>query len=201
MTYQIRDRQDGMFEIVIMTPVLAGIFPERETALRFCAYLSDIEPELIEEEPSSFGQASRDVREAEAADLLDQAGSPDAPKRAGKAMAIPNLPTVRRSPYVPASKEPDERPRMAAQISDNGYWPMTDAETQAAFARIQQGEKISDVARDCPVSMGQLRGKWANYKRNLQKHMAAAGPQPCKLCAREFTPSISNPDTCARCSK
>ena len=37
MTYTIRDRQDGMVEIVFSSPILIGIFPERDPAEKACA--------------------------------------------------------------------------------------------------------------------------------------------------------------------
>lgn len=206
MTYQIRDRQDGMFEIVIMKPVLAGIFPERETAEQFCAYLTDNEPEFPSDDPASFGQALRDVKDAEGDGVLDDLDAANAEK-AGvrKPVAAPageavNLPAIRRSPYVPAVK--NEKPRMPVQINPASYWPLSEQEALTALMRVHQGEKMKEIVKDYPqITMLQLRAKWANHKRNLQSYMAEAGPQPCTMCAREFTPSVSNPYTCARCSK
>ena len=90
---------------------------------------------------------------------------------------------------------------MPVQLKQLDTADLTPEQTQQAFARIQLGDKIHDVAKDFGLTMGQLRGKWANSKRQLQKHLAEGGQQPCSLCAHPFTPSISNPDTCARCSK
>lgn len=206
MSYMLRDRPDGQFEIILDRPVLVGIFPERDTAEKVCAFLASDEPDLPDDCPSSFGRAVRDVQEAEQEGFLDAVDAPDKPTEAGCQPAVgpigkvANLPALRKKPKPPATK--DEKPRMPAQLRFDGYWPLSEEETLKAFQRIQQGEKIVDVVRDYPtVTMGQLRGKWANHKRNLQKFMAEAGPQPCTVCAREFTPSVSNPYTCARCSK
>jgi hypothetical protein len=48
--------------------------------------------------------------------------------------------------------------------------------------------------------MGQLRGIWAAHKSWMQKHIQEGGKIACSLCTRPFMPSISHPDTCARCS-
>ena len=193
MSYILRDRPDGQFEIVISRPIVVGVFPERDTAEKIHVFLQADDPDVACAETTSCGQASRDVREAEADDLFDldaEGGKP--------VVSVSDLPAVRKASKAPAVVD---KPRMAVQINQASYWPMSEEDTRIALARIQQGEKVVDVAKDYPVSMGQLRGKWANYKRNLQRYMAEAGPQPCRLCAREFTPSVSNPDTCARCSK
>lgn len=183
MSYQIRDRSDGMFELVFDKPVLVGIFPERDGAEKYCAFLNDQDPELPEDQPASFGQALKDI--AEAVSDLDEIPPP-----VRNSSRPANLPAVVL-----------DKPKAPAQIRDDSAAGMSDEETAKAFARIQQGEKVFDVARDFGVSGNSLRAKWAKHKRDLQKHMAEAGQQPCRLCKRPFTPSISNPDTCARCSK
>ena len=197
MSYDLRDRSDGQVEIILSRPILVGVFPERETAERICAFLRADQPELPDDCPESFVRAMRDVHVATDADL-DEIASTASAKPNVMAEKSARLPALRKPAKAPAVVD---KPRMAAQISQSSYWPMSLEDTQTALARIQNGEKIVDVAKDYPVSMMQLRAKWANWKRSLQKHIAEAGPQPCKLCAREFVPSISNPDTCARCSK
>lgn len=190
MGYEIRDRQDGMFELDFAKPILVGIFPERDGAERYCAFLGDQEPELLPDAPASFGQALRDVAEAEV--QFDAAPAEEAPAEpVRKQRAVPrNLPTV-----LP------EKPQAAAQIQLVEDASLTQDEAMRAFARIQQGEKIADVARDFRVNMLHLRSRWTLHKRYLQKHLAEGGQEKCTLCARPFTPSISHPDTCARCSK
>ena len=73
MGYEIRDRSDGMFEVVIARPVMVGIFPDRIRAESYRAWLSDHDPELPAEEPACFGQALKDVARlnAEIADLRE----------------------------------------------------------------------------------------------------------------------------------
>lgn len=134
MSYQIRDRSDGMFELVFDKPVLVGIFPERDGAEKYCAFLNDQDPELPEDQPASFGQALKDV--AEAVSDLDEISPP-----VRNSSRPANLPAV-----VP------DKPKAPAQIRDDSAAGMSDEETAKAFARIQQGEKVFDVARDFSVS-------------------------------------------------
>ncbi len=71
---------------------------------------------------------------------------------------------------------------------------------ETALKRLTAGEEPAAVALDLGVSVSQLRGIWARHRRELQRFYASGGQETCKLCARLFTPSVSNPDTCARCS-
>lgn len=192
MTYILRDRPDGQYEIVVSRPVLVGIFPERDTAEQFRAFLQSDEPELADDHPESFPRVMHSLEPASDDDLSAIEESEAAPVRrpaTPKARAPKALPAVVDTPLPPA------------QIQQPVSWTLSDEDTQRAFARLQQGERVTDVARSLGVNMGQLRSKWACQKRNLQKYMASAGPQPCAFCAREFTPSITNPYACARCSK
>ena len=191
MSYVVRDRPDGQVEILFSRPILVGIFPARETATTVCAFLNDGEPELPPDEPARFSQASTDVAEAEddATDLSEIVPDTPAPVRKARP-ARSNLPAT-----VP------EKPKAPAQIQPDDDTTLTPDQAMQAFARIQQGERIIDIAKDFGVSMGHLRSRWALHKRYLQQHMAEGGQQACTLCAHPFTPSISNPDTCARCSK
>lgn len=191
MSYSVRDRQDGMVEVVFSAPILIGIFPERDTAEKVCAYMQtdDSESEIPLPEAAGFGRAKADVAEAEAADLEAIEAEAAAPVRKTR-------PRTRNLPALVKDK-----PQMPVQLKQVDAIELTAEQTQHAFARIQQGEKIHAVAKDFGLTMGQLRGKWANHKRHLQQHLAEGGQQPCSLCAHPFTPSISNPDTCARCSK
>ncbi|AWD21592.1 hypothetical protein [Fuscovulum blasticum] len=69
MTYMLRDRPDGQVEIVLSRPVLVGIFPERDVALRVCAFLQDEAVDWPEDQPAGFATAASDAAEAEAEDL------------------------------------------------------------------------------------------------------------------------------------
>jgi len=92
-----------------------------------------------------------------------------------------------------------EKPRQPPILTPTAP-DLTDEQIATAFRRIAEGEKLVVVAPDFGLTMGQLRGMWANHKRQLQKHIAEGGQVPCALCTKLFTPSISHPDTCARCS-
>lgn len=187
MGYIVRDRSDGQVEIVLARPMLIGVFPDRDIADRVCAMLRADEPPLPDDEPAMFARAAADVVDAAAEDLDKIADEvAPAPRRYSRRTQVPALAPVK--PQAPARTAPAVHNLSEAQIAQ-------------AFARIQQGEKIHAVATDNDLTMGQLRGMWANHKRQLQRYMADAGQQPCRLCTRPFTPSITNPDTCARCSQ
>ncbi|MDR5655227.1 hypothetical protein [Ruixingdingia sedimenti] len=166
-----------------------GIFPDRDMASRFSAFLRDEEVELPDCRPPAFAAAAADVAEAEAeAEALAESEEhlpSDAP---------PRLPFEGPGRCMPDRE--DDRPMPPAFIKA----PTLPAEaTAAAFARIQTGERIGEVAPDFGLTMAQLRAMWANHRRQMQKHIAESGRQPCVLCAKPFVPSVDHPDTCARC--
>jgi len=182
MTIMMRDRPDGQVEIVLCRPEVVGIMSDRDMAARFVAFLQADDPDLIEDEPSGFATAAADVAEVAALDLEDVAPPVRKPTRSAV-----NLPAV-------VSDKPQPPVVFAAPKE------LTEAEVAAAFDRLHLGEKLTAVAQDMGITMGRLRGMWASHLKGLQRHMAEGGQQPCTLCRRPFTPSISSPDTCARCS-
>lgn len=82
-----------------------------------------------------------------------------------------------------------------------------------AFRRRRNGERLKDIAADMDLHFNSLRSAWAGHCNARKAVEKAAAPPPsrpalpvpaqevCTLCSREFTPSIANPDTCARCTK
>lgn len=180
MTYMLRDRPDGQFEIVLTRSMLVGIFPEKQTASKVMFFLREEEIDLVEDAPATFGQASRDT--AEAVDsVLDTIDMADHAKPA----------PIR--PPVPAQikRTPPAAPIKAA---------LTDEQAEVAFGRISAGEKLGVVAPEFGLTMNQLRGLWANHCRKLQQHLTTGGKVVCRMCGKDFMPSLSHPDTCARCS-
>lgn len=190
MTFQLRDRPDGQFEIIVSRPMLVGIFPDRDIASRVCAFLSAEDIEVPELAASGFATAAADVAatEAEALELAKIAETTPPRPRPVRARGT-NLPAV-----VP------DKPRAPAAIEHAAPARLTDEQLTAAFKRITDGEKISTIAPDFGLTFGQLRGIWGNHRRRMQAHIAEAGQKACVLCARAFTPSLMHPDTCARCS-
>lgn len=186
MTYILRDRPDGMVEIVMSRPVLVGIFPDSDVAAKVYAFLSD-EPELPDDRPANFAAVATDAANvvADTADLIRKATEADRPKP--KAAKL-QLPAVVEKPAAPVWVTPT--PNL-----------LSDEDKAKAFARLGNGEKLVSVAKDFGVTFAQLRGSWASHKRHLQKFMAEDGQQACKHCRKPFTPSLTNPETCARCSK
>lgn len=205
MSYMLRDRPDGQVEIILTKPILVGIFPEREVAQRVCTFLREEAIDWPTEEAASFSRASADVAEALEANLddlveaedADEAGEArlrDLVEKSRPAPALASPPPVRNLPAVV-----QEKPVAPVFLTDT---PITLSPQQqtAAFKRIAEGDKLSVVALELGVGMPQLRGMWTGYKRRMQKHLAEGGQVACTLCTKPFTPSISHPDTCARCS-
>lgn len=189
MTYMLRDRPDGQVEIIIHRPMLVGVFPERDMAERVRAFLQSGDQDLPEDQARGFERAESDAAEAAAEDLDAVADIVD------KVDGMPR--TSARSVRLPAVvKEKPQPPARLPVVTHN----LTEDQINTAFSRIHSGEKIAAVAMELGLTMFQLRGMWANQKQKLQKHMAEGGKQKCKQCERMFTPSLSSPDLCARCS-
>jgi len=190
MSYMLRDRPDGQVEIILTKPILIGIFPERDVAQRVCTFLQEEAIDWHAEEPAT-------VADDAAADDLTESVEAEQALRAlvDKTRNAPPPPPVKNLPvHVP------ERPRQPPILTPAAP-ALTDEQKSAAFRRIVEGEKISAVAPDFGLTMHQLRGIWAAHKSWLQKHLAEGGQIACSLCTRPFVPSISHPDTCARCSR
>lgn len=93
--------------------------------------------------------------------------------------------------------ERDMAERVRAFLKDDQPELPDDRPAHFREAKADAGEAATDLG----LSVFQLRGMWANHRRQMQTYMAGSGQQPCQQCQRPFTPSISNPETCARCSK
>lgn len=182
MNYELRDRPDGQVEIVLNRPELVGVFPERDVARKVLLFLTASEAETVDEVAPLGGEPVEPWQP----DDVQTEGSPARPK-AGRATKV----------QLPAVVEDKPRPPVWLKPAPPA---LTEAQKDKAFERITAGEKLGAVAADIGVSMQQLRGAWAHHCRTLQAHLAGGGLQPCSLCGKPFTPSISNPETCARCS-
>ena len=196
MTYMLRDRPDGQIEIIVVQPAVVGVFAERDVAERVCVFLQDDENHgQVDDQPANFAAAKADVEAAEAEAVAEvvlsgQGGVP--------AFSKPQPRQERRKPgLLPA--EVDE-PTRTVQLVVARPKHLTEEQAEQAFARLSGGQKLADVAPDFGITMNQLRGIWANHKRQLQKHLAEGGQEACTICAKPFTPSIASPDKCARCS-
>lgn len=184
MTYMLRDLPDGQVEITISRPLRVGILSDRDMAARFVAFLQHEEPDLIEEQPPGFATAQADSAAAVTLDLDEIVTETPKPRRQRGVANLPVLADVpTRTALLPVAR-----------------LTLTDAQREVAFARLGGGESIASVAPDFGLSQAQLRGAWGHHCKVMQRHLAEGGQQPCSLCQKPFTPSISHPDTCARCS-
>lgn len=203
MTIALRDRPDGQVEIVLSRPEVIGVMAGRDMAERFVAFLQEEEPELK--------LAADYVPDADDADLVSEAQGPVvgdittvAPARANPMRPQPSSSeerALRRKESAPGQLPAViETPKPPAVIRPVVPAHLTEAQLDQAFGRIAAGEKIAVVAADIGTTFGSLRGLWANHCRKMQRHIAEGRQIECRLCQKPFTPSISNPETCARCS-
>lgn len=88
---------------------------------------------------------------------------------------------------------------VAVSALSEGAEGWTEDRLEAAFKRIDAGERLMDVARDMGGDWRSLRGRWGAHKRAQTE--TVPDQQPCSICERLFTPSNSNPDQCARCAR
>ena len=183
MSYMMRDRPDGQFEIVLNKPILVGIFPDEGEASKVMFFLAEEEEDFAEESHASFGQALRDTRDAEAEIAAEL-----------QAIEVPTAapPLTRVQALVPKAKRP-----AVLVVSDR----LTEDQIEAAFLRIDAGEQLGKVAEDYGVTMGQMRSLRGQQARKIQQHLAEGGKVICTMCKEKFVPSLSHPDTCARCSR
>lgn len=204
MSYMVRERPDGQVEIVLSKPILIGIFPERDVAERVCSFLQDGEVDWPEEEPEGASDVEDltlvEVDDVDAAgeahlrDLVEKARPQIVAPRDLQRMAAPPPAPVRNLPAVVQEKPVAPVFLTAAPIK------LTEEQKAEAFRRIENGEKIAVIAPDFGLTLAQLRSQWAMHKRLLQQHLREGGQIACALCKTPFTPSISSPDKCARCS-
>lgn len=182
MTYVLRDRPDGQIEIAVLRPVVVGVFPDADYAYKFVAFLKVEEPELVDDTSPEF-----DLPDDPDDDLTVLIEVSEPIKKRVEAAISAAFP-------VPAALKP-KAPALIPRA------PSLSQEDRAlAFSRIGDGEKIGTVAVDFGVTMFEMRGMWAQYRYKLQKELAEGGQQNCVLCTKKFTPSMSHPDRCARCS-
>lgn len=196
MTYQLRDRPDGQIEIVVLRPETVGTFADRAIAEKVMTFLQEDDAfngvRAAEEEPEGLFGARV---EAEAALVVEEVLEELAPASPGPAMRPDDAAPVQ----LPAVLAP-EKPRQPAQLTPPPG-VLTEQQKDEAFQRLMAGEKMPDVARDFGVTFAQMRGLWTGYRRRMQQHYAGGGRVRCRQCQRPFMPSVTHPDTCARCSR
>lgn len=188
MTITLRDRPDGQIEVLVQKPVVVGVLADRDLAERFVAFLT-LEDDAAEEDSVRIATDGNDevAQELDLAQIAQEVAPVPPKPRPKRRSQREQLPAVIEKPKAPALL-PVVRPAL------------TDVQLDEAFGLLGGGEKLSAVAIRFGVPMSQLRGYWAQHRKQVQRHLADGGQQPCSLCQKPFTPSISHPDTCARCS-
>ncbi|MDO5648370.1 hypothetical protein [Paracoccus sp. (in: a-proteobacteria)] len=171
-------RPDGGVEVRQITETVIATFTDPAHAALFCAALT------ADETP--------DAR------FFDHAeGQPDAAPAPVAVVAVQNETDTPPNRQARRDEMDDDRPRQPPETTVQA----SDDDLQWAFARIESGDKIQDIAAEKGWNWRSLRASWSRECQRRQKEVAASGPVNCTLCDRAFTPSLSNPDTCARCAK
>lgn len=190
MTIMLRDRPDGQVEVILNRPEVIGVMRDHDLAAQFIAFLTERDPELkLAGDAVPLHEVAESLDDiAAAADAADGVALKSAPvAQAQRKAPKVQLPAVLALPSPPARRLPERL-------------KLTEGQREAAFGRLGGGEPIASVAPDFGLSPAQLRGAWGHHCKVLQRHLAEGGQVPCKLCTKAFTPSISHPETCARCS-
>lgn len=177
-TFSLEHRPDGSTVILLSRPVVIGTFPDADMARRVLNLL------LLDEAAPGLAAAM----ETPVPVAVPPPPAAPVPQPVAPARPVANLPAV-------VSPRPTAPARLASALA-----LLTEDQKSAAFRRIADGEKLAAVAADIGVPMNQLRGSWAAHKSQMQRHYAEGGQIACKLCTKPFTPSLTHPDTCARCS-
>lgn len=212
MEFRLNEPEPGVFEIVQSMPVVVGTFADRGIAQKVMGFLEM--------------DAVNAQRKAEAADQAERpaavsSGAPAA-VRPGMAQEAVAPPAPAAAPAVPDAPKPEAAALAKGQKAGTAYFDWTETELQQAFARLEQGGKVKDVAETFGKSWTALRAKWAAHRRMVQSRSTALVPvggapktpvekvsaavrdleaqNACTVCGRYFTPTLENLDLCARCS-
>lgn len=216
MAYQLRERPDGMVEIVINRPQLVGMFPDRAMAEKVFHFLAE---EAIDWPVETVAAEADVVTDCDhIAD--DAAGAPAVFRHAPVAVVAEDemggddeVIAICDDPVDDAGDGPQGHPLCqawapatdAVRIGDAPAQPagfLTPEQRAEAFERLGSGARIAEVAPAFGVRLAVLRGMWAAHvKKTMAEVEARPGMVDCVLCGREFRPSASHPDTCARCSR
>ena len=227
MTYSLRVREDGQTEVLEHSAVVIGTFVHAEHARHFYDWMAgahltvrkapepEIELVLPAEDPPSANVAPRPTPggapgltiprlsvPAPAARTSRPSDTPEQPNaQAERDSAVSsavevgeNAPEGPPAAHVPALVEkPRQAVTMCADLPTEVMAP--------AFERLERGERLQAVAADLGVPWPSLRGAYAGYKSRRQREISRAGMSTCSLCSKEFMPSVTSPDTCARCTR
>lgn len=184
----LRETAEGLIEIIETRPTVLGVFERRDVAEGFLAWYR-----AQSEEPAKPARRrAKATTPALPPRPRSEAAAPVAAPRPAEKLApdegiMSELPMVVSQPTPPARRPSNP--------------PLNDRERTEALDRLTAGETLMTVSNAMGLPWTQLRSVWASHKQRLQKHIAEGGSEECSVCARPFIPSLSQPRTCARCSR
>lgn len=180
MTYEIRDRPDGHFELVQMVPTTLGILTSRWVAERFADFLDNLDDDELRHFELIGADEEQLAQDFSASGQVETGGEADQPDPI-RQDCLPD------SPAPAASSELDDL-------------------LNEAFERLEAGEPVGVVADDIGMTMPKLRSRWA--ARCKQKKNTAPPPigdsheyEDCRMCGRSFRPTMDSDGLCARCNR
>tara|TARA_R110000744_G_scaffold78295_10_gene154355 strand:+ start:285 stop:827 length:543 start_codon:yes stop_codon:yes gene_type:complete len=179
MRFYLTKRADGKTDLIRERPEIVGTFPDAVIAKQVLDML--------------VNQAMDEGSETQNADTIDQKVPAFSHRKASVSIAEHSQPPLKK-PKKPKAMPPEQSTSTALVVSQPG-------QLDAAFERIRNGEKLSDVAKALDMEFGSLRSKWANHQRYLKATVNRDATSNCTLCAKQFVPSSISPDKCARCSR
>lgn len=226
-SYSLRLRQDGQTEVLEHSAVVIGTFARPEHARHFYDWIAGShltvrkapEPEIKTAAPAEqrrSGEADGQPVSTDAPGLtirrLAVPAQAARPSKPSDGSLLPDGQAERDGPVPPAVEDDENAPKVepAATLPALAEKPRQavtmcadlPAEVMApAFERLERGERLQAVAADLGVPWPSLRGAYAGYKSRRQREIARGGMSTCSLCSKEFMPSVTSPDTCARCTK
>ena len=173
VTYMLRNRPDGQVELLQFDPRVVAVFPHLADAERVRLLLENSGTEgTTETEEAAETPSAASASETEAFDPYH---------RAGNALVSPVAVTAVSDATPPSDASPAE------------------PDWEGAMTRLASGEPLRLVADEMGLPWTALRGRWAQSKQRAPRRDDTL--TNCVICDREFRPSASSPDKCARCSR
>lgn len=185
-SYSLRARADGQTEVLEHAASVIGVFARPEHARQFYDWMAGLhvtinrapEPELAAAEPPLPAETLPDDEHGPVVDASEGV-------RAALAACAPEA--LGETTYRERGPDPD-----------SGVEAVRQAPEKAGGRAVARLRPIVPTGRVAPA-MHQADGFVA--RQSAQAIFAQQGPAICRLCNREFLPSLSAPETCARCSK
>lgn len=197
-TYSLKENtDDGSIELIETRPVTVATFQTRELADRVLDML--LQPTAHRDHIAS-PPAGVLIPAATVVPLTAVPGGVDA-LDGGRIVSTSDRAQVPvRTEPVSAASTPAEPKKAKVQDPPTAAADPSPEDWAAAFEALRGGANMDEVAATLGVTFFQLRGRYANWRRNSkQPRPLATGTEECRMCGKEFAASASSDSLCARC--